>query len=217
VAKRVSGTDVQLVADSIRLKFPADVPGKDWIWTAAPALKVIDCVLSLNRNYDRMVLPRTTAFRDQYPDTLSCRDLDTAMVEAGGPEIFLASRLNYRDPRRAMILHKVNRYLIEVQPTLPGQSEDQRLHAWAVHAQPSGYKSMRVSGFAIAGFQYLRMLFGAETVKPDVWVLRFVETTLGREVGPLEAVCLFELAGQAANRSIRWLDTLVWEAGARPR
>jgi hypothetical protein len=56
------------------------VPSKDVAWDRSPALRVIDCVLSLNRPYDSFVVPRLRAFGKDGDDILSVRDLRT-MIE----------------------------------------------------------------------------------------------------------------------------------------
>lgn len=49
-----------------------------------------------------------------------------------------------------------------------------RLRRLARWAPPCDYLVVGVAGFGLAGFQYLRRLFGAETTKPGVHVMRYV-------------------------------------------
>jgi hypothetical protein len=64
----------------------------------------------------------------------------------------------------------VIRYLLDVQADFKEQDEEARLHAWAEWARPGDYLALNVPGFGLAGFQYLRMLFNAQTAKPDVHI-----------------------------------------------
>ncbi|MBI3091529.1 MAG: hypothetical protein HYY96_12760 [Candidatus Tectomicrobia bacterium] len=89
---------------------------------------------------------------------------------------FSAVELDYKDSRRANTLQGVVSYLLDVEQDFPGSSELQRLRAWANWAQPGDSAFTGVRGFGLAGFQYLRLLFGANTAKPDVWICRFVPT-----------------------------------------
>lgn len=73
-----------------------------------------------------------------------------------------------------------------------------------------------VPGFKLAGFQYLRMLFGAETTKPDVHILRYVARTLNRPPATranemVRAVYAVERAGELLGVSVRSLDVAIWE------
>jgi hypothetical protein len=76
---------------------------------------------------------------------------------------------------------------------------------------PSGFR-----GFGLAGFQYLRMLFGANTTKPDVHVRQYVSEAVGRRrVSEVEALNLLERAASDAGIGLRDLDTTIWEKSAR--
>jgi hypothetical protein len=58
----------RLVGELRRLA-PELAPSKDRV--REPALRVIDCVLSLNRWYEGFVLPRLNAFEEQCPNVRS--------------------------------------------------------------------------------------------------------------------------------------------------
>jgi hypothetical protein len=62
----------------------------------------------------------------------------------------------------------------------------------AAWAGPGDYLSVAARGFGLAGFQYLRMLFGAQTTKPDIHIIRFVSTIIGRKVTDVQALYLLE-------------------------
>ena len=67
-------------------------------------------------------------------------------------------------------------------------------------------------GFGVAGFQYLRMHFGADTVKPDVHIRRYVEGVLGRPVGDVAMVWLVEQACRKVGASPLAVDARIWQA-----
>ena len=53
-----------------------------------------------------------------------------------------------------------------------------RLQQWAQDADPTSYSEDpfgRITGVGLRTFQYLRMIAGINTVKPDVQVRRFIE------------------------------------------
>ncbi|MEZ6235070.1 MAG: hypothetical protein R3B68_12860 [Phycisphaerales bacterium] len=103
-------------------------------------------------------------------------------------------------------------HLAEAQAAFKGGSETERLRAWAEWARPGDAYAFEVRGFGVAGFQYLRMLFGADTIKPDVHIRRYVEGVLGRPVGDVALVGLLEAAAQRLGRRAAELDRALWAA-----
>ena len=72
-----------------------------------------------------------------------------------------------------------------------------------------------IRGFGLAGFQYLRMLFGANTTKPDLHIRRYVGHCIGEPVTDMRALQLLEPAAKEAGISLRDFDTTIWERSAR--
>jgi hypothetical protein len=131
------------------------------------------------------------------------------------PLTFSKTELQYNDARRADVLCGVVDYLLQAQQEHEGKTESERLEAWATWARPGDYLSVGVKGFALAGFQYLRMLFGAQTTKPDVHVRKFVSTAIGHSVSDIQALYLLDKAAKIAGLPIRQLDADIWESEAR--
>ena len=75
----------------------------------------------------------------------------------------------------------------------------------------------RTYGLGLAVYNSLIMRLGVESVKPDVRLRRFVETTIGRKVSDSEIVSgLIEVA-QHLGTTARQLDWAIWESqGSRP-
>src|SRR5262249_52353826 len=141
-------------------------------------------VLSLGRNYDRFLVPRLDVFERMYPEVRTVKQLQALMSQFPSDAEFLTEALNYRDARRAATLRGVVDWLSGIE----------ELEAWAASAKPEDVLSLNIRGFGIAGFQYLRMMFGADTTKPDVHIVRFVETAIGHSCPPARAVALLEKA-----------------------
>jgi hypothetical protein len=100
---------------------------KDVAWDRSPAVRVIDCVLSLYRGYDRFVVPRLDGFEKQRPDVRSVHDLRTLIESFASPHAFIKQELRYDDVARARTLYEVVKWL----DGLPA------LEAWAKEARPS--------------------------------------------------------------------------------
>jgi hypothetical protein len=205
------------LAEALRRDFPTPKPSNDRAWFRPPALRVVDCVLSLNRHYDRFVVPRIERFEREHPAIASLKALRELIDTFPTPASFCASVLQYQDPARAKTLSDVVDYLIDAIGEIEGTTEADRLVVWARQARPGDYLSLGIPGFGLAGFQYLRMLFGAVTTKPDVHVRRYVSQAVGRRVTDVQALYLLERAAKTLGYSLRDLDTSLWEKVARGR
>jgi len=209
--------EVQLLVKRIARDFSNPPKPGDFVFTAPAPVRVIDCVLSLNRNYDRFVQPRVTMFANRFPEIQSCSDLRALIDRYESPSEFVKDTLCLPsgDSRKANAISGVTDYLIEQQEKYDGKTEIDRLEKWARGAKPDGYRTVGVRFFAIGGFQYLRMLFGAETTKPDVHILAFVRETIGRRANEVQSLILLEEAAKIAGVSLRSLDFMIWESKAR--
>jgi hypothetical protein len=131
------------------------------------------------------------------------------------PLEFSTKELNYRDEERAATLVGVLTHLLQVQNAFKGSSETSRLRQWARKARPSDYEALGIRGFGLSGFQYLRMLFRAQTAKPDVHIRRFVSKAVGHVVGDVQALTLLEDAARRLKWPLLALDNAIWDRLAR--
>jgi hypothetical protein len=206
--------DAALLAAQLRRDFPA---AKEEMWgnrASPPPIQVVDCVLSLRRPYEKVVLPRVRAFATRRPEIATCLDLRDLIGSYPGPAEFLAAELDTRHARRAATLVGVVDYVLDVQARFDGGTEAERLLAWARWARPGDYLAVGVPGFGLAGFQYLRLLFGAETSKPDVHIIRYVSEAVGRTVTDIQALYALERASELVGVSVRALDSEIWKRRA---
>jgi len=212
----VSPTDSEQLAAALRRDFPNVAPSANPAWSRAPALRVIDCVLSHNRHYDDFVVPRLNAFEGRFPAVETILQLRALINSYRSPAAFANDALNYNDPSRATTLRTVVEYLVRT--ALGGSGPElEQLKAWAEHARPQDYLALQIPGFALAEFQYLRVLFGANTMKPDVRISRYVASAIGHSVSDVQALLLLEDAGRLVGLRLRDIDTTIWEDSARQR
>jgi hypothetical protein len=206
--------DTRLILEKLNCEFPIP-PAKEFEGWFVPALDVLDCVLSLNRSYDRFCLPRVTKFANEHPKITTLEGLLKLIQSYPTPLDFSVKELNYRDERRAATLVGVLKALLQAQKAFKHSEETSRLKAWAHSVKPTDYAEFGVRGFGLSGFQYLRMLFGVQTVKPDVHICRFVSDAVGRRVGDEEALVLMEAAGEELDWPLSRLDYAIWDRAAR--
>jgi hypothetical protein len=166
-------TDHERLVTALRQLAPAIRRSSDRAWTREPAVRVIDCVLSLNRNYDSFVVAR------------------------------------------AAILGRLVDWLVTIAGNGTPAEQLANVERWAREAPFAGYKALGIRGFALAGFQYLRMLFGANTTKPDKWICQWVAAAIGHSASPFQTLQLLERAAPEADVLLRDVDTTIWELSAR--
>lgn len=215
VVQAIQPSDMEQVAAALARDLPGIQPSFDRAWSRSVAVRVIDCVLSLNRKYDAFVVPRLDEFERRHPSVIGVRDLRQLIDVHASPAEFVLRELKYDDPARARTLSEVVDFTLTIVGHSLGETEFSQLEAWAMAAAPSDYQQLGISGFGLAGFQYLRMLFGANTTKPDTHIRGYISDVLGRPVADLEAVALLEAASQKLHISARDADSNIWESRAR--
>ncbi len=120
----------------------------------------------------------------------------------------LAQRLwGYRMWTRAQLLRDLVAHFVSI-----GVTDQHELRAWAATSTFADFQG-KVPGLGRAVYQWLVMRVGVDTVKPDVHVLRFVGSVLGRPVGDTEAVEAVSAAARRLGRPVLQLDWAIWEAG----
>jgi hypothetical protein len=205
-------SDEETLVAALRRLAPSVKRSKDRAWSREPAVRVIDCVLSLNRPYDRFVVPRLDRFEARYPAVRSVADLAAMIRSCPSPHAFVREALDYNHEARAETLAAVVDWLLA---RCGGRDSPQKLQHWAAQARPSDLRDVNIRGFGLSGFQYLRLLFGADTVQPDIHLARRMAEWLGHPVSAMRALELLEAAAPKAGLRLRDLDAAVWNSGAR--
>ncbi len=158
---------------------------------------------------------RCNAFEENYPDVESVLQLQNAIRKHQTPADFVRQTLNYNHTARANTLSAVVDWMsILAGHHLPPKQLN-NIQEWAQSASCKDYKTLAIKGFGLAGFQYMRILFGADTIKPDRYICQFVEDYVGNKVSPQKALCLFEQAALDSGVSRRQADHYIWEMFAR--
>lgn len=142
-------------------------------WTGDdPLLLVADAAgTTTGQNYFDQVKPSVEAFQARFLDTGRLTSFaELAKLDQKNPslpQIFEAER-----KRRVLIKGA------EIFANMDGEDDLTRLQSWARNADPTIYTKDpfgQISGVGLRTFQYLRMIAGVDTVKPDIQVRRFIE------------------------------------------
>ncbi|MWV40570.1 hypothetical protein [Natrialba sp. INN-245] len=141
-------------------------------WTGAdPKVIIADAAGSATGlNYENIVKPNAEAFRDQFIESGRVQSLEDLAELEHDPEFAESFTIG-----RPNIVYDVPSALLE--DAKPGADDLDLLQTWAENADPEEYRSDpvgEVHGIGPATFQYLRMIAGADTVKPDIQVDKFI-------------------------------------------
>lgn len=207
--------DHQSLVKALRELSPSIRESPDLSWKRQPALRIIDCVLSLNRNYDRFVVPRLDSFEKNHPSVRTVSELHSKINTYKSPDDFVRRCLNYKDEARADTLAQLVCWLLTISESEDPSTQLKKLKSWAINADYKIYTPEKIKGFGLAGFQYLRMLFGANTTKPDIRICKWVSDVVGHKVSPRQALDLLECAAATAEISLRDADTTIWNKLSR--
>ena len=176
-----------------------------------PAVKVIHSVISQALNYETTVYPRLVDFKKNHPDVKSVRQLADLMASYTTPLDFLKEEVDVGHRGKAGAIDGLVKYfcgLIEASPTVP---EEETLKQWAIAAEPDDYKKLNIKGVGIATLQWLRILFGSDTSKPDVHVMNFIHDTIEQELSKNDCILLIEGVASYLEVSERTVDAAIWD------
>lgn len=171
-------------------------------------LVCIDAVLSINRQYYKFVVPRITYFQNNYSDIITLNQL-LNLIEKKGIEGF-SECWNYKHNSRVETLYYLVKKLIDISKKYYGNTELECLRNWAKLSMPSDYKNFNVKGVGLATYQYIRMMLGASTVKPDIHIKRTISNILNRNISDMDAIDLFENACRDLKLDIAVIDHNLW-------
>ena len=95
----IAKADIKAVAAEI-VKFASDLSSpEDLVNSKPPAVRVIDCVPSLNRRYDTFVVPRLETFMSNHPEIQQVTELAEFMASYPTPHAFVQQELDYNFSR----------------------------------------------------------------------------------------------------------------------
>lgn len=169
----------------------------------------MDAVLSMNRKYAGFVKPRIDNFRNEHPgiDTLeSLRELIQLKGHEGFCEVW-----NYRHVDRVDLLERLSIKFLTIVKQENRGSDLASMRDWATRVDVMDHLNFNVKGIGLATFQYLRMLLGVATVKPDVHISRAVALALGDGRSLVESISLLEDASKLIGLDATHVDHNIWK------
>jgi hypothetical protein len=149
-------------------------------------------------------------FRSRYGMTVTTLDdLDDLLASFPDDDALASSLWGNRHWRRARELRGLVTYLRE-----RGVTDLGSLRRWAAATSQDDFVG-HIKGLGPAVYRSLVMRMGIDTIKPDVHVLRFVSSAIGRTVSQDEAVTSLEDVARRLGIDARTLDASIWEHRAK--
>lgn len=171
-----------------------------------PVLILVDAVLSMNRKYDSFVVPRVKLIRRSGIKTL---EGVLEAIEDKGISGF-CKVWNYNHPERVEILKRLANKFLRIKKELKISNDLSALKEWAKQSTVIDYPKFGVKGIGFVTYQYLRLMCGADTTKPDVHLKKAVKEGTGRKLSEAEVVQLVEQSAKRMNVKARQLDYALW-------
>ncbi|WP_144627447.1 HhH-GDP family DNA glycosylase [Arthrobacter woluwensis] len=173
-------------------------------------LALINAVLSMRARFGRQlpdgsfngVRGAVERYRANHPDLTK----DWFETLAAQDEVDLVSQLGRAKFKggksKAMGIIEASRAFVAA-----GLTDRTKLLAKPAEAE-AAYRS--VKGLGPWTFQYFTMLIGADSVKPDVWIIRFVARVVGDDVTPDRAFTAVRSAADLLEVGSSELDHAIW-------
>lgn len=171
-----------------------------------PILILCDAVLSMNRKYEGFVVPRIKLIEKSNINTLT--QLNNIITQ-GGIEAF-SKVWNYKDPKRVEILQNLTRKFLQLKEYYKLDNDLDVLHEWGASTKPQEWESFGIKGIGFTTYQYLRILCGANTIKPDVHIKRAFLEGVGVNKPLGEIVEVIEETAKHLNIQAKQLDYALW-------
>lgn len=171
-----------------------------------PVLILADAVLSMNRKYEGFVVPRIKHIEKSNIHSLNQLNV---IITQNGIEAF-AQVWNYNDPRRVEILQNLAQKFLYLKEQYGLTDDLETLHRWGKEAKPQEWTTFGVKGIAFITYQYLRILCGANTIKPDIHIKRAFIEAIGKSRPLEEIVEVIEETAKQMNIQAKHLDYALW-------
>lgn len=186
------------------------------------ALCIIDSLYSTGSHYTSVVNV-IEKYKATHSASDGAKDLLTSIRQAGGPQAWAQNVVGNLKPAhtkpnaplKAEVIEQAAQLLVDLKvdtvddlkDTVETSPQDNPVHA--------GWKKLPSQSSGVT-YNYLLLLAGMPSVKPDRMVLRFLAFALGEEteLSLGKAVELIEAAARESGVSSRTLDHIIWRAAS---
>lgn len=179
-----------------------------------PALIIVDAILSKNRDYDKAKV-WIKNFKNNYKGINSLNDLEKVIESEGA--IKVTEEIKYKDVSRIIEIKEVAETFLDLKLKYNERDDLKAMKKWAEETDFTKKDDpiFKIKGIGIATFQYLRILSGAQTCKPDIHIKNFLNNVLDRKKGKKfseeSAVRAVTQLAESIDKDTRLLDNAIWK------
>ncbi|MDB5146643.1 MAG: hypothetical protein JWQ57_663 [Mucilaginibacter sp.] len=183
-----------------------------------PAIALTEVVLAANRNYVKVVDPYIKEAEIKFPFVKTFDDLTELMKEKNWEQF--SDFWHHKDEKKYNTLKSILYVITKLREnySLVQIHDYELMNHWAINADVTKYSENpigRIPNVAVATFQHLRMVFGANTVKPD----QRVKEVLGYEfstpkLSDINAVLAVEQIAKICNLMVLEVDQIFVNYGS---
>ena len=174
-----------------------------------PVMICLDAVLSINRKYETFVIPRLNTYKKNFPFIHTLKQLSDQIHQAGYEGF--CDIWNYQHIERVKILDNLTEKFILYAEEINESNDLLAMQDWAKNSSIEGYLIFGIKGIGLATYQYLRMMLGIPTTKPDVHIRKAVYLALQRHISDIEAILLIEKASEVMELPATMVDHNLWK------
>ena len=207
-ARKVNGRNMQIL-EIAKIRSKSDEyhsKGYD------PKLILADVCLAWRNKYKNKVIPRIQDINKRFQEVKTLEDLKNIIIQLDDRfnEIFW----NFKSERRKQMLLDLTTEFIKYKEKVNIEDDLGAMRDWALNVKPEDYKKS-INGryipyLGIANYQYLRMLCGVNTIKPDSHIMKGIEDALGYVKKPLEAIRFIEKVSECTSLTSLEIDQILW-------
>lgn len=182
-----------------------------------PAIALIDVILAANRNYNKVVEPNIKRIQEEYPELNNFDEL-TKIIDSKTKQEFY-SFWGHRDEKKYNTLKNVLSKINDLRVINSNLNDDFLLMKnWAMNANIFNYKNDLIGSIpniAIATFQHLRMVYGADTIKPDQRVKEVLDYEFGlSNLSDINVIKAVEQIAKIAKMKVITIDQIFVQYGS---
>lgn len=91
-----------------------------------------------------------------------------------------------------------------------GVTDQPSLHAWIKTATFEADFKDKGKGLGIAAWEWLRIRYGIDSIKPDIWIINFAKRVVGKRISEKALVDTFGSISPLVGESLSTTDVTIW-------
>lgn len=180
-----------------------------------PAVALLDVVLAANRNYNKVVEPNISRIKKD-SNIVSFKDLESFIKSKSKADFFVF--WGHKDDKKFKTLCGILFGINNLRKKYPDSDDYKIMNRWAKDANYYLIEEDeigKIKNVGLATFQHLRMVFGANTVKPDQRVIEILENEFDtKKISQINSIKAVEQIAKIINKTPLEVDQIFVKYGS---